>query len=326
MSDNSVSRRAFMAAAAAAPAAPALVAADTSDRIRIFDPPPARIRILCTRVGNTPGFTPAEIEQLKAGGKGNVEIFQPTNQDELNRLLPDCDVIFGQLTPATLAKAAAQVDHMSGGRLDFSLGAAWAEREFRAYGLAFPPLSERYQRLEEALQIVKLLWSERRATFHGHFYRVDDAPCEPKPVQSPHPPITIGGTGLGSLRVAARHADRLNLVGSPDKCAERIQRFERICGEIGRDPAEVELSAHPTLALAPTIDAAEELAQRTARALSQDLEANRDAWVIGAPAEVVARLRAYMAVGINHFVLAFGYPFDLAQFRLLKEEVLPALS
>jgi alkanesulfonate monooxygenase SsuD/methylene tetrahydromethanopterin reductase-like flavin-dependent oxidoreductase (luciferase family) len=228
--------------------------------------------------------------------------------------------------PATLAKAAAQVDHMSGGRLDFSLGAAWAEREFRAYGLAFPPLSERYQRLEEALQIVKLLWSERRATFHGHFYRVDDAPCEPKPVQSPHPPITIGGTGLGSLRVAARHADRLNLVGSPDKCAERIQRFERICGEIGRDPAEVELSAHPTLALAPTIDAAEELAQRTARALSQDLEANRDAWVIGAPAEVVARLRAYMAVGINHFVLAFGYPFDLAQFRLLKEEVLPALS
>ena len=94
-----------MAAAAAAPAAPALVGADTSDRIRIFDPPPARIRILCTRVGPTPGFTPAELEQLKAGGKNNVEIFAPATQDELNKLLPECDVVFGQLTAATLAKA-----------------------------------------------------------------------------------------------------------------------------------------------------------------------------------------------------------------------------
>jgi phosphoglycerate dehydrogenase-like enzyme len=91
-----------MAAAAAAPAA---LAADTSDRIRIFDPPPARIRILCTRVGPAPGFTPAELEQLKAGGKGNVEIFTPATQEELNKLLPECDVVFGQLNAATLAKA-----------------------------------------------------------------------------------------------------------------------------------------------------------------------------------------------------------------------------
>ena len=94
-----------MAAAAAAPMAPAMIAADTSDRIRIFDPPPERIRILCTRVGPTPGFTPAELEQLKAGGKGNVEIFTPTSQDEMNKLLPECDVVFGQLNATTLAKA-----------------------------------------------------------------------------------------------------------------------------------------------------------------------------------------------------------------------------
>ena len=105
MTDNSVSRRLFMAAAAAAPMAPAMIAADTSDRIRIFDPPPARIRILCTRVGPTPGFKPAELEQLKAGGKGNVEIFTPTSQDEMNKLLPECDVVFGQLNATTLAKA-----------------------------------------------------------------------------------------------------------------------------------------------------------------------------------------------------------------------------
>ncbi|MGA1994770.1 MAG: D-2-hydroxyacid dehydrogenase [Bryobacteraceae bacterium] len=105
MSANSVSRRVFMAAAAAAPAVPALAAADTSDRIRIFDPPPTRIRILCTRVGPSAGFTPAELEQLKAAGKNNVEIFMPTTQEELNTLLPECDVVFGQLNAATLAKA-----------------------------------------------------------------------------------------------------------------------------------------------------------------------------------------------------------------------------
>ena len=105
MSDISVSRRAFMAAAAAAPAAPALAAADTGDRIRIFDPPPAKIKILSTRVGPTASFTPAEIEQLKAGGKGNVEIYMPTTQAEMEKLLPECDVVFGQLNKETLAKA-----------------------------------------------------------------------------------------------------------------------------------------------------------------------------------------------------------------------------
>ena len=105
MPDSSVSRRSFMAAAAAAPAAPVLLAADTSDRIRIFDPPPARIRILCTRVGPTASFTPAELEQIKAGGRNNVEILMPATADEMNKLLPDCDVVFGQLNAATLAKA-----------------------------------------------------------------------------------------------------------------------------------------------------------------------------------------------------------------------------
>ncbi len=102
MADKPVSRRSFMATAAAAPAAPVLIA---SDRIAIFDPPPTSIKILCTRVGQRAAFTPAEIEQLKAGGRNNVEIFMPTTDEEMNRLLPECDVVFGQLNAATLAKA-----------------------------------------------------------------------------------------------------------------------------------------------------------------------------------------------------------------------------
>ena len=228
--------------------------------------------------------------------------------------------------PAVLAKAAAQVDEMSGGRLDFSLGAAWAEREFKAYGLDFPPLAERYARLDEALQLVKLLWAQDRTTFRGRFYQVEDAPCDPKPVQSPHPPITIGGAGLGSLRIAAAHADRLNVVGPAAKCAERIAKLEQLCAETGRNFDDIELSAHPNVVVAPTADRAEALARRAAAINSQDLDSQRANWLIGTPVDVVEGLRGYMAVGVNHFVFAAGHPFDLAPLRLLQQEVFPALT
>jgi alkanesulfonate monooxygenase SsuD/methylene tetrahydromethanopterin reductase-like flavin-dependent oxidoreductase (luciferase family) len=228
--------------------------------------------------------------------------------------------------PALLAKAAAQVDEMSGGRLDFSLGAAWAEREFKAYGLDFPPLAERYARLDEALQLVKLLWAQDRTTFRGRFYQVEEAPCDPKPVQSPHPPITIGGAGLGSLRIAAAHADRLNVVGPAAKCAERISKLEKLCAETGRNFNEIELSAHPNIAVAATADQAEALARKAAAANSQDLETQRGNWLIGTPPDVVEDLQGYMAVGVSHFVFAAGHPFDLAPLRLLQQEVLPALT
>ena len=152
--------------------------------------------------------------------------------------------------PATLAKAAVQVDHISGGRLEFSLGAAWAEREFRAYGFAFPSLAERYGRLEEALEIVTSLWSKPRTTFAGRYYTVTDAPCEPKPLQRPHPPITIGGSGLGSLRLAARFATTWNVQGSPEVVSERARVLEECCEESGRDFSEIQISLHPQLAVA----------------------------------------------------------------------------
>lgn len=228
--------------------------------------------------------------------------------------------------PVVLAKAAAQVDEMTGGRLEFSLGAAWAEREFRAYGWPFPAVAERYARLEEALELVKLLWSQHRTTFEGKYYQVYDAPCEPKPVQSPHPPITIGGTGLGSLRVAARHADRLNMVGSPSKCAGTIAKLKQICSGTGRDFERIELSCHPTLALAERPEEAEKRATTIALGDKADLAQVRDGWLIGGPEEVASQMRAYTDLGITHFVLAVGPPFDMGPLRLLRDEVLPALT
>lgn len=228
--------------------------------------------------------------------------------------------------PATLAKASAQVDEMSSGRLDFSLGAAWAEREFRAYGLDYPPLAERYERLDEALQIVRALWQNERTSFEGRFYRVEDAPLSPKPMQRPHPPIMIGGSGLGSLRIAARHADRLNLIGSPERCAARIAVFERCCAEAGRDEAEIELSVHPTLALGASAEEGEALAQRIAASHQIAVPDERGAWLIGGPAEVIDQCRRFIDVGISHFIMAVGHPFDLDPLRRFQEEVLPALE
>jgi len=228
--------------------------------------------------------------------------------------------------PAILAKAAAQVDQMSEGRFEFSLGAGWAAREFCTYGLEFPSLAERYARLEEAMQLVKLLWREPRSTFHGQYYHVDDAPCEPKPVQWPHPPITVGGTGQGALRVAARHADRLNVIASPEKCAELITAFESMRQEVGRASDDIELSIHTTLALATTRQAAESYANMIAASHAVALATLRDTWIIGDPAAVTARLRKYLEVGINHFIFAVGHTFDLTPLQLFQERVLPALA
>jgi F420-dependent oxidoreductase-like protein len=226
--------------------------------------------------------------------------------------------------PAVLAKAAAQVDQMTGGRLDFSLGAAWAEREFKAYGLGFPPLAERYTRLEEAVQLIKMLWSQPRTTFHGRYYRLEEAPCEPKPLQRPHPPLMIGGSGLGSLRVAARYADRLNLIGAPEHCAERARRLEALCAEAGRDFAEIELSVHPTVALGRDRQSAEALAERMATTLGAPVQPGR--WIVGSPSRVAEGLRRYLEVGFNHFVFAVPAPFEPEPLRLFQEEVVPVLK
>lgn len=228
--------------------------------------------------------------------------------------------------PGTLAKSAALVDQISGGRLEFSLGAAWAEREFRAYGLSYPPLAERYERLDEALHIVRSLWTEPRTTFVGRHYRVEDAPCEPKPVQRPHPPIMVGGSGAGSLRAAARHATSVNIQGSPAACAERAARLAGICEQLGRDVADLELSWHGQLALAPAHAQAEAAARAIAAGHGQDLESQRGSWLLGTPDEVADQIRNYASAGVSHLVLGVGHPFDLEPLRLVQEQVRPLLG
>jgi F420-dependent oxidoreductase-like protein len=148
--------------------------------------------------------------------------------------------------PGMLAKMASTVDHISGGRLEMGIGVGWAEPEFRSLGIPFPEgVPERIERLDEACQILKLLWSEARSDFDGKHYRLVDAISEPKPIQRPHPPLWIGAKGpKRSMRVVARHADVWNASGARgvEADAETSRILDEHCAAIGRDPMEVRRS------------------------------------------------------------------------------------
>jgi F420-dependent oxidoreductase-like protein len=234
-------------------------------------------------------------------------------------------LVFGALyrDPATLAKSVATVDEISAGRLEFALGAAWSEREFREYGLPYPPLSERYARLDESLQILRSLWTAPRTKFEGRYYRIDDAPCEPKPVQRPHPPIMVGGVGVGALRTAAKHATGSNLCGSPETVAEKARLLEQFCADIGRDFDEIELSVHSDIAIASTTAAAEGWMAQTLARDGLDVESQRDLWVTGSSGQVVDHVGRYAEVGVSHWIVHMDDPFDLNVLQLLREQVVP---
>src|SRR6478735_8219229 len=146
--------------------------------------------------------------------------------------------------PAVLAKAAVTVDHLSGGRLEFGIGAGWAENEHTMLGLEFGGRGDRADRLEESLQIIRGLWTQPRTTFAGKHYHLQDAVAEPKPVQRPYPPIWIGGSGpRRTLRLAAQYADVWNAAGgTPEEVAASSQILDRHCVDVGRDPGEIRRS------------------------------------------------------------------------------------
>jgi F420-dependent oxidoreductase-like protein len=143
--------------------------------------------------------------------------------------------------PALLAKSAVTVDHLSGGRLEFGIGAAWAEIEHQMYG--FEGLDHRVGRLSESLRIIKSLFTEDRTNFEGRYYHFKDAIANPKPIQKPHPPFWIGASGPSTLRLVARHADVWNIAGGdPARVKELTPMLDEACGAVGRNPSEIRRS------------------------------------------------------------------------------------
>jgi F420-dependent oxidoreductase-like protein len=150
--------------------------------------------------------------------------------------------------PGVLAKMATTIDHLSGGRLEFGLGASGAEAEHTMLGIPFPPPAERVRRLDEALTVCRKLWTEDDVSFEGRYYTLTHATQNPKPVQRPHPRIWVGGGGEQlTLRVVAEHADVWNVIGPVDEVARKAAVLDEHCAAIGRDPTTIRRSVQPRL-------------------------------------------------------------------------------
>ncbi|BCY07994.1 LLM class F420-dependent oxidoreductase [Actinoplanes sp. L3-i22] len=223
--------------------------------------------------------------------------------------------------PATLALTVAQVDLMSGGRVELGLGAGWFEAEHRAFGLEFPDAATRFARLEEQLEIVTGLWDTpdgERFGFEGKHYRIEDNPGLPKPAQRPRPPVIIGGKGKKRTpALAAKYADEFNApFTSPGESAELFERVRAACGAAGRDPGTLALSvAHATIVGRDDAEVGRRL-----MAYGKDGAFLRENGLVGTPGEVVDRLGRY---GVGRAYLQIIDQRDLDHLELIAAEVLP---
>ena len=228
--------------------------------------------------------------------------------------------------PGVLAIQVANVDAMSGGRVELGLGTGWYEQEHTAYGIPFPPLKERFERLEEHLQIVTGLWSTPAGETFDHagtHYRIEASPALPKPVQTPRPPIVMGGGGERKTpALAARFADEFNVPPfphTPERARELFERVDRACEAIDRDPATLTKSSALTVCCGQ--DEAEY--RRRAEAIGRDPEQLRAHGLGGTPEEIVEKLRAFADAGAQRAYLQVFDLDDLDHVRLLGEAVLP---
>jgi F420-dependent oxidoreductase-like protein len=226
--------------------------------------------------------------------------------------------------PGPLAIAVAQVDQMSGGRVDFGLGTGWFETEHSAYGIPFPSLGERFDRLEEQLAIITGLWETPEGqtfSYSGPHYQLADSPALPKPAQRPRPPVILGGAGpRRTPRLAARYADEFNLAFRP--LAETEAGFGRVraaCAEAGRDPASMRFSAAHAVVCGK--DDAE--VARRASAIGWSAEDLRTQGITGTPAQVVDTIGKFAQAGTDTVYLQVLDLSDLGHLELLAADVLP---
>jgi F420-dependent oxidoreductase-like protein len=229
--------------------------------------------------------------------------------------------------PGPLVIAVAQVDEMSGGRVELGLGAGWFEAEHAAYGVPFPDLGERFERLAEQLEVITGLWrtpSGKTFTFSGKHYRLEDSPALPKPAQPGGPPVIVGGMGkTRTPRLAARFAAEANMPFQPlDAFTEQRDRFRAACEAAGRDPATLAVTA--ALVVCCGTDEAE--FTRRAAAIGRQPDELRTNGAAGTPAEVVEKLLAYRDAGAEAVYLQVLDLGDLDHLRLVATEVMPQVG
>jgi F420-dependent oxidoreductase-like protein len=229
--------------------------------------------------------------------------------------------------PAVLAKQATTLDHISGGRLEFGIGAGWHQYEHDAFGINLPPVKERLDRLEEGIQIIRRMFSEERANFEGKYYRVTDAMLYPRPVRE-HTPLVVGGRGeKRTLRIAARHADGWNV---PYINVEEFARLNGVldmwCEKEGRDPATIERSINLHMHMGANEADATRIAEARGRALSRGGRAPAVGAVSGAPQQAIETIKTYEEAGATRVSIAIRPPVEWDALQAFVEEVMPAVK
>jgi F420-dependent oxidoreductase-like protein len=228
--------------------------------------------------------------------------------------------------PAVVAKMAATVDIMSGGRLICGMGAAWQRNEHEAYGIPFYTVGERLDRLEEACQVLIGLWTEHKYTFRGKYYQLHEAPLYPKPVQKPHPELLIGGGGeKRTLRIAAKYATHWNCWAGPRTMQRKLQILREHCAAVGRDPATITCSANMPLLFADKAADVEQLMASVNRRYGWPEPYVRDLLLAGSPAQMQDKVGRLRDLGIQQiFIPTFLPPYSIEALDRLMTDVAPA--
>jgi F420-dependent oxidoreductase-like protein len=220
----------------------------------------------------------------------------------------------GYRNPALLAKMASTVDVLSHGRLNFGIGSGWYEHEYKAYGYDYPNAPDRLRYLREALQIIRMMWSEEEATFDGKYYQVKGAINQPKGVQKPHIPLLIGGSGEKvTLKLVAQYADACNLNNLDNaEVARKLDILRGHCERVGRDYNEITRTVEYSVALAST----EEEAARKA----EKYHINPSTGIVGTPATIRQRLHELEEAGAQEAILYLPDTAQLESVRMFAEE------
>jgi F420-dependent oxidoreductase-like protein len=226
--------------------------------------------------------------------------------------------------PALLAKITSTIDVISGGRLDWGVGAGWYENEYLAYGYDFPPPAQRIAGLADTVEIVKRMWTEPEASYSGRIYSVTGAQCDPKPLQRPHPPIWIGGAGEQlTLRVVAEHADCSNFGGDLQMWKHKRDVLRSHCAAVKRDPAEIRMTWSPEILIRDTPEEVSAAAARTRPLWGADDDAWRAGNLIGTSDQISEKLASYVEAGVSGVVgWCSDYP-DTETLERLATDVVP---
>jgi len=224
--------------------------------------------------------------------------------------------------PALLAKSLCTIDEISNGRLEVGMGAGWMEEEYRAYGYEFPPIAVRLKQLEETLQILKAMFTDKRTNFEGRYHRVTDAPNNPKPIQKPHPPITVGGSGEKvMLRLVARYADRWNIPSGYRSLDDKLLALKGHCQAVGRDFNTIEISEQ----LLVCIGRSEEEVEQKWK-LAKGLKPFVYTGIKGTPPQIIEALNQRVDKGIKMFTIFFSDFAPPETIELFAREVMPAFA